>query len=158
MKQVAKYNIYKGVSTLMTFGTPIVTLACCGDFFVHNSGTSISAAGVFVILIVALLFKDKLLENFKLPPTFILCGIGLVLILMIESILVPIKIVFLTTLIATGVDEFTFKRMYKELETLLPKATETFKHFGFIFTTTNKLEKTCKQLNEQFGKENVVNG
>jgi hypothetical protein len=152
MKQVAKYNIYKGVSTAMTFGTPIVTLACCGDFFVHSSGTSISAAGVFVILILALFFKDKFLENFKMPPVFIFCGAGLGLILMIEAIMVPIKLVLLTTLIATAVDEFTFKRMYKELELLLPKVVESYKHFGFIFSTTNKLENVNKQYSEQFGK------
>lgn len=155
MKQVAKYNICKGVSTLLTFGTPIVTLACCGEFFVHSSDTSVSAAGIFVILIVALIFKDKFLTNFKIPPTWILCGIGLGLICIIESILIPIKLVFLTTLIATGIDEVTFKRMYNELDIMLPKITQTFKHFGFILTSTDKLEKTCKELNEQFGKEKL---
>ena len=59
MKNVAKYNIFKGVSTLLTFGTPLLTLSCCGDFFVHRSETAISAAGIFAIVICLLLFKDK---------------------------------------------------------------------------------------------------
>ena len=140
MKKVAKYNIYKGVSTLLTFGTPIATLACCGDMFVHRSDTALSAAGIFVLLILAVIFKDKILENFKMPPVALLTFLTFVLILMIENILTPIKTVCLTTMISTGVDEFTFKRLYKELECTLPEKTKLYKKAGFIFTTTDKLE------------------
>lgn len=140
MKQVAKYNLFKGVSTLLTIGTPIVTLAFCGDFFVHNSGTSLSAAGVFTLLIVLLFCKDKLAEEFKMPPTFIVCLVGLILICMIESILVPIKSVLTATIITTGIDEFTFKQMYKDIELRMPDRAKSYKKFGFVFTTTKKLE------------------
>ena len=64
MKPVAKYNTCKGVSTVLTVGTPIITLLCCGDMFVHKSSTAISAAGMFGILIAALFLKDKIAENF----------------------------------------------------------------------------------------------
>lgn len=140
MKQVAKYNIFKGVSTGLTIGTPIVTLACCGEFFVHNTGTSLSAAGVFTLLIVLLFMKDKIAEEFKMPPVFVLCLVGLILICMIESILVPIKSVLTATLITSGVDEFTFKQLYKNLEMRLPETAKSYKKMGFIFTTTKKLE------------------
>ena len=60
MKPIAKYNTYKGVSTVLTVGTPIITLACCSDMFVHRSETAISAAGMFGLLLAALLLKDKI--------------------------------------------------------------------------------------------------
>ena len=140
MKKVAKYNLFKGVSTLLTLGTPIATLACCGEFFVHRSDTAMSAAAIFVILIVAIFCKDKILENWKTPPAAVICLIMFILICLVETILYPIKTVCITTMIATGVDEFTFKRMYKETEALLPEKSSIFKHCGFLFTTTKKLE------------------
>lgn len=140
MKKVAKYNLLKGVSTLCTLGTPMVTLLLSGDFLIKSSSTSISAAGVFVLLIMALFFKDKILENFKMPPVFIVCLIAFVFICLIESILVPIKTVCITTMVTSGIDEFTFKRMYKELEMTFPENVSLYKHVGFIMTTTKKLE------------------
>ena len=140
MKSVAKYNILKGVSSLLTFGTPIVTLACCGEFFENRSDTSISAAGMFVLFIVLFFAKDKIVENFKLPAPFVLCLISLLLIIMIENILYPIKTVCIVTMIATAIDEFTFKSCYKKLERSLPDVVKDYKKFGFIFSTTNKIE------------------
>lgn len=139
MKNVAKYNIFKGVSTLLTFGTPLVTLSCCGDFFVHRSETAISAAGIFAIVICLLLFKDKLLENWKMPSAFLTSLIIFILILLVESIIIPIKYVCIATLISTGVDEVSFKRLYKNIETLLPEQAASFKHCGFLFTTSSRL-------------------
>lgn len=139
MKTVAKYNTFKGISMALTGATPILTLVSCGDFLVKNSGTSVSAAGIFVLLIVAILFKDKILENFKLPPAFIICGLVFVLICMIESILLPVKTVCLTTMVATGIDEFTFKRLYKKLEFKFPEEAKSSKHFGFICASSKNL-------------------
>ena len=72
MKTVAKYNTFKGVSTGLTIGTPIVTLICCGEMFVHRSDTAISAAGIFAILFSFLFFKDKIIEKFKSPSALVL--------------------------------------------------------------------------------------
>ncbi|MBR2385233.1 MAG: hypothetical protein IKA99_06490 [Clostridia bacterium] len=140
MKQVAKYNTCKGVSTTLTIGTPIVTLACCGDFFVHRSDTAISAAGMFSLFIVLLLFKDKFAEKWKMPSAFILSLLMFILLIMVEKIMLPMKYVCIATMISTGVDELTFKRFYKQIELLLPQEAQAFKHVGFIFTTTKKLE------------------
>lgn len=140
MKQVAKYNTYKGVSTALTIGTPIVTLACCGDFFVHRSDTAISAAGMFALFIVVLLFKDKFAENLKMPSAFILSSVMFILLIMVEKIMLPMKYVCIATMISTGIDELTFKRFYKQIELLLPEQAQAFKHVGFIFTTTKNLE------------------
>lgn len=140
MKTVGKYNLFKGVSTLLTFGTPLVTLFCTSNFFIYKEGPAVSAAGVFVLLILLCLFKDKLAENFKLPSAFILSATLLALLLLIQSILVPIKTICLTTMIATGVDEMSFKRLYKQIELTLPKEAAAYKHVGFLFVTTNKLE------------------
>lgn len=141
MKQVAKYNTFKGVSTALTVGTPIVTLACFGDFFVHRSDTAISAAGMFALFIVILLFKDKFAENLKMPSAFILSSVMFILLIMVEKIILPIKYVCIATMISTGVDELTFKNLYKQIEIVLPQEAQAFKHLGFIFTTTKNLEE-----------------
>ena len=139
MKTVAKYNTCKGVSTALSVGTPLVTLALCGDFFVHRSDTAISAAGIFAILIAMLFFKDKIAEKFKSPSALVVSIIVLVLILLVENILYPVKCVCIATIAACGVDELTFKNWYKQIEKGLPEDSDTYKHFGFIFTTTQKL-------------------
>ena len=139
MKTIAKYNLFKGVSTGLTMGTPIVTLACCSELFVHKSETAISAAGVFAILFAALFFKDKLLENLKMPSPFVISVIGLIVIMMIESIIAPLKIVFISTMVTTGVDTVTFRRIYKSMELDFPESAEKFKHFGFIFGKTENI-------------------
>lgn len=141
MKEVAKYNICKGVSTALTVGTPIVTLACCGDFFVHRSDTAISAAGIFAMLLACLLFKDKLAEQWKTPSAFVLSLAVFILIVFTERILTPMKYVCIATMIASGIDEVTFKRIYKQIEKLLPQEAQAFKTVGFIFTTTEKLKE-----------------
>lgn len=142
MGKVAKYNTFKGVSTLLTIGTPMITLACTGEFFVQRSESAVSAAGMFAILLAILFCKDKLLEKFKTPAPFVVCGVILALIYMIENLMYPMKLVCWVTLASTGIDEFTFRRFYKNLERELPKNADKYKHFGFIFATTNKLEET----------------
>lgn len=139
MKQVAKYNTFKGVSTALTFGTPLVTLACCGDMFVHRSETAISAAGVFAILIAALFFRDKIAEQFKAPSALVVSIAVFVLCILLENIITPIKYVCVATFAATGVDEFTFKSWYKKLERTFPAAALDYKHAGFVFASSKKL-------------------
>ena len=139
MKQVAKYNTFKGVSTALTFGTPLVTLACCGDMFVHRSETAISAAGVFAIIIAALFFRDKIAEQFKAPSALVVAIAVFVLVIMVENILEPIKYVCVATIAASGVDEFTFKSWYKAIERRFPKGAVDYKHIGFVFTSSKKL-------------------
>ena len=116
MKIVSKYNTTKAVSTLLTMGTPIVSLFSCSELYVHRSDTAISVAGVFAILLSILFFKDKIAENFKLPSPFVISVVGLAIILLIESIMDPLKIVFVSTIAATGVDAVTFRRIYKNIE------------------------------------------
>lgn len=141
MKSVAKYNIYKGVSTALTVGTPIATLCSCSDLFIHKSGTAISAAGIFAILLTLLFAKDKIAENFKVPSTFVISLVTLILLLMVERIIEPVKYVCITTMIASGVDELTFKRFYKCIEFTFPEQSQAFKHFGFMFASTNSLKE-----------------
>ena len=148
MKQVGKYNTFKGISTLLTIGTPIITLACCGDFFVARPATAISAAGVFAILIALLFAKDKLAEKIKSPSAFIISAAVLVIIVMVENILLPMKYVCIATMIASGVDELTFKRMYKALECKMPQCWQAYEHFGFIFAKTQDIfDEVQKEVN-----------
>ena len=149
MKQVGKYNTFKGISTLLTIGTPIITLACCGDFFVQRSETAISAAGVFAILIALLFAKDKLAEKIKSPSAFIISAAVLIIIVMVENILLPMKYVCIATMIASGVDELTFKRMYKALECKMPQCWQAYEHFGFIFAKTQDIfDEVQKEVNK----------
>lgn len=150
MKQVGKYNTFKGISTLLTIGTPIITLACCGDFFVERPATAISAAGVFAILIALLFAKDKLAEKLKSPSAFIVSAAVLVIIVVVENILLPMKYVCIATMIASGVDELTFKRMYKALECKMPQCWQAYEHFGFIFAKTQDIfDEVQKEVNNE---------
>lgn len=133
MSDIVKYNIFKAISTVCTIGSPIITLACCSEFFVHKSGTSLSAAGIFAILIALLFAKDKIAENFKMPSAFVLSLICFILIVLIEKIISPIKVVCIVTMITSGIDELSFKKFYKQIESTLPSTTLSRKHFGFIF-------------------------
>ena len=149
MKQVGKYNTFKGISTLLTIGTPIITLACCGDFFVERPATAISAAGVFAILIALLFAKDKLAEKIKSPSAFIISAAVLIIIVVVENILLPMKYVCIATMIASGVDELTFKRMYKALECKMPQCWQAYEHFGFIFAKTQDIfDEVQKEVNK----------
>lgn len=148
MKQVGKYNTFKGISTLLTIGTPIITLACCGDFFTERPATAISAAGVFAILIALLFAKDKLAEKIKTPSASILSAAVLVIIVVVENIILPMKYVCIATMIASGVDELTFKRMYKALECKMPQCWQAYEHFGFIFAKTQDIfDEVQKEVN-----------
>ena len=106
----------------------------------QRSDTAMSAAGVLVLILTLFFAKDKLAENFKMPAPAIVCLIGLVLVTMIENILQPVKLVLITTLCATGIDEFTFKAMYKKASHKLPELYKDYQKFGFIFATTEMLE------------------
>ena len=148
MKEVGKYNTFKGISTLLTIGTPIITLACCGDFFTERPATAISAAGVFAILIALLFAKDKIAEKIKTPSAFILSAAVLVIIVVVENIILPMKYVCIATMIASGVDELTFKRMYKALEYKMPQSWQAYEHFGFIFAKTQDIfDEVQKEVN-----------
>ena len=139
MKPVAKYNTCKGISTALTVGTPIVTLCCCSDMFIHRSETAISAAGIFAILLALLFAKDKIAENLKVPSAFVVSLVSLVAICMVEELILPLKYVCITTLCTTGVDEVTFKRMYKRIESKFPQGYESNKIAGFMVTTSSSL-------------------
>lgn len=139
MKSVAKYNLFKGISTVLTVGTPIITLCSCSELFIHRSDTAISAAGIFTLLLVALFAKDKIMEHFKVPSAFMLSVATFVLILMIESILQPVKYVCIATICTSGIDELSFKRLYKNIESTFPEHYQNNKFVGFMFTTTDKL-------------------
>ena len=136
MKLVGKYNLYKGISTLLTAGTPIVALASCSDLFVHRPDTAVSAAGVFAFLFAILFAKDKIAENFKIPSPFVISIVGLIAICMIESILYPLKIVFVSTIVSSGVDIVTFRQMYKSIENKYGESLNSYKRFGFVFAKT----------------------
>lgn len=145
MKPVAKYNLLKGASTVLTVGTPIATLACCGDFIVHRSDTALSAAGVVVLIISVYLLKDKLAEKFK-PKLWAICLIGIALIEMIKSIIMPVEMVLIATAAATGLDAATFSRFYKQLYPKLGDAAIDHTFVGYVFTTSQKLAQENEVL------------
>lgn len=139
MKAVGKYNVCKTISTLLTVGAPIITLCSCSDLFVHRSDTAISAAGIFAILLSALFLKDKIAENFKVPSAFVISAACLILLLLVESLIQPLKHVCIITLCTSGVDELTFKRLYKSMEATFPEKYKSYQFLGLMFTTTKTL-------------------
>lgn len=139
MGVVARYNIYKSISTILTIGAPLLSLASCSELFVHRSETAISAAGVFAILFALLFFKDKLLENFKAPSPLIISICGLIILHLIENIIYPMKIVFWVTVVSTGIDELTFRRLYKGIERTFGDGLNDYKRFGFLFIRSSAL-------------------
>ena len=155
MKDVGKYNIYKGVSTVLTLGSPIVTLFACGDFFLERSDRTISAAAVFTILVVLLLGRDKLAEKMKFPSAFVLSLGVLVFITIVESIIYPIKIICIVTAITSGLDKITFEHLYKNIEAVLPDIYKGFMHCGFICTTTENLQAAAEKKFMYQGVANV---
>ena len=139
MGKIAKYNTFKAISTLLTVGTPILTICSCSDLIVHRSDTAISTAGMFAILISLLFAKDKIAEHLKMPSAFVLSTVVFILIIMLESILLPMKYVCIATMCTSGIDELTFKRFYKTIEVSLPENVSHKKVAGFIFGTTKSL-------------------
>ena len=149
MTQVAKYNLYKAISTVLTVGTPIATLACCGDLFVHRTDTAISAAGVFAFLLSLLFIKDKLLEFMKTPTALKVAIIGLVFCIIADKLILTLKIVFIATIIASSVDELTFKRFYKKLLISMPQGYQEFEHFGFIWCKNSTLLVKAQEVKDE---------
>lgn len=148
MKSVTKYNTCKGVSTLLTMCTPIISLIVSGIEIVSPAG-KMSVTACLIFLIALLFMKDKIAENVKMPSALVLSIILFVLIIIIENILIPLKGILIATMVACGIDELTFKRIYKQVELSLPEQTKIFKHFGFIFTTTEKLEELNNERNKR---------
>lgn len=132
MTDVAKYNACKGVSTGLTFGAPLITAACLGDFFKQQPSTAISGAALFAVLLSVLLAKDKIAEKFKAPSALIIAVAAFAFCVVVESILYPVKVISFVTIIACGIDELTFKHIYKAVELRLPERAQTLKKFGFI--------------------------
>lgn len=148
MSNVTKYNLFKGVSTVLTVGAPIVTLMINNDMFIHQPTTAISAGGLIGILLALLFAKDKIAENFKMPSAFVTATVVLVLIVILEHIMLPVKYCCMVTMITSGVDELTFKSWYKRIEAIMPEQIKLYKHFGFMFCKNSTIEEL---VNEKAG-------
>lgn len=149
MTNVTKYNICKGVSTALVLGTPIITMFCCGDFFVGDPGKSVSSLGVLTLLFVLLFTKDKIAEHWKTPSAMVIAAIVFILCSMVKNIIVPIQIVSGLTLCAASLDEITTKSLYKRYELLLPENAKAHKVFGFIVVSLEKLLEEEKELKNE---------
>lgn len=112
-----------------------------GDFFTKRPATAISGAAVFALLLVALFTKDKLTEKFKAPSALVVAIAVEVICDIAKSILLPLKVIALVTIIACGVDELTFKNLYKHTELSLPEKAEALKRFGFYTARQATIDK-----------------
>ncbi len=140
MKEVAKYNLFKTMSLILTIGAPLITAITYSDFIVYDSSASISMAGVIAILFSALFLKDKIAENLKLPSPFVAATVLFITIQVIKSIIIPMETICGVTMLICGIDQLTFRRIYKRIELLLPEKVKAYKHFGFIFCKTDELK------------------
>ena len=139
MKQVGKYNVFKALSIFVTCVPTTITSFYFSKDMIKNSGQSISLVGVIGILIAILFLKNKIAENIKFPSPFVFATILFVIIVMIEQILYPVKCVCLVTMVVTGIDELSFKRIYKRLELFFSNTAPAYKHFGFYCCKTEKI-------------------
>ena len=141
MSNVAKYNTFKGISTALTFATPITTMLVMGESFAKSPATAISGTAVFALLLTALFAKDKLAEKFKAPSALVLAIVVFVFCIIVENILLPLKIIALMTMAACGVDELTFKNLYKHIEAGFPMQSAVYKRFGFYGVRQATIDK-----------------
>lgn len=148
MTDVAKYNACKGVSTGLTFGAPLITAACLGDFFKQQPSTAISGAALFAVLLSVLLAKDKIAEKFKAPSALIIAVAAFAFCVVVESIIYPVKVISFVTILACGADELTFKHIYKSVELGLPKRVQELKKFGFIAARQTTVDDLRSGVNE----------
>lgn len=153
MTKVAKYNLFKGISTALTFGTPIITMMISGNMFVKQPSTAISGAAVFAFLLSALLLKDKLAEKFKSPSALVISVAVFILCAVVENIILPMKIISITTIIACATDELSFKRLYKGIEIVLPQETDRVKRFGFIMARQSTVDVLSNRTDDKGGKQ-----
>ena len=144
MKRVAKYNIIKGGATLLTVGAPLATLFATSKDYIYTPEGAMSFTGILTIFLCVLLLKDKIAENWKAPSAFVVSTALFFTIIVIEHLLEPVKFVCLATMISSGVDELVLKSIYQRIESTLPEISKYYKHFGFLFTTTNNLTKEVK--------------
>lgn len=145
MTKVAKYNIFKGISTALTFGAPIVSMLCMGEAFISRPATAISGVGVFALLMSALFLKDKLAEKFRAPSALVLSIVVFVFCVLVENVIRPLKIMALVTIIVCGVDELTFKGLYKRIELAFPEQAAASKRFGFYMAKQRTIDETYKE-------------
>lgn len=143
MSTLKKYNICRGVSTLLCVGTPITVAAINGQLLVDRPSKAISLTGIIAILLVGLFCKDKLLEQLKTPTVAKVCLAIWLCIQLFRNIIEPIEQIVFYTFIVAFVDELTLKRMYNNYKTLL-LANNIIKteYFGFIFSLLSKEEVT----------------
>ena len=141
MTKVVKYNTYKGFSTALTFGTPLVTMCCVGDVFIQQPATAISGAAIFALLLAALFAKDKLAEKFKCPSALVIAIIVFVFCCIVEKVIQPLKIISLMAIVSCGVDELTFKGFYKRIELSFPQTAQSLKRFGFYATRQTTIDQ-----------------
>ena len=139
MKEICKYNIFKALSILITSIPTLLVALSFGNDIIQSSSKSISFTGLVGIFLAFLFLKNKIAENFKLPSPFIVSAVLFVLILFVESIIIPVKMTCLTVMIVCGIDELTFKRIYKRIELLLPDKKEAYKHLGFYVCKTETI-------------------
>ena len=143
MKPILKYNLLKGISMILSVGTPTSTMIILNESLADSPAGAISIAGIIVILMAALIMKDKIAENFKMPSALVLSISLFIIILLLENIIVLAKYTCVATAMICAIDELTFKSWYKRLEKSIIKKYDVdlndYKKIGFIFGTSKKI-------------------
>lgn len=144
MNFVMKYNILKGISSLLTVGTPSAIMIIMNIALADTPAGAISIVGIISILFAIFFLKDKIAENFKLPSPLVTAIIILVAVLLLENVILLVKYTCIVMIAICGIDELTFKSWYKRLEKQFIKThtnidLNDYKKLGFIISTTKKL-------------------
>ena len=79
---------------------PVAVLLCKFPDFIHDTGKTISAAGILVAIILAMIFKDATRKLFATPSAFKTCIFVFLLSLVAVNLGEQLLIISLTALIA----------------------------------------------------------
>lgn len=143
MKPILKYNLLKGISMILSVGTPTSTMIILNESLADSPAGAVSIAGIIVAMMSILIMKDKIAENFKMPSAFVAATALFIIILLLENIIVLAKYTCLITALICGIDELTFKGWYKRLEKTVNKTYSVdlndYKKLGFVIGTSKKI-------------------
>lgn len=100
MPKIKKTTWIKASALTVQAVPPVVVLCCKFPVFIAKTGATISAAGILVAIILALIFRDATKKIFKTPSAFKTCIIVFLISLIAVSLGEQMLIISSTALIS----------------------------------------------------------
>lgn len=97
---MTKANWIKTAQIAVTAVPPVVVLCCYFPDFIKDTGTTISAAGLLVAIILACIFRDQTKKLFQTPSAFKICLCVFILSLIFVNLGEQMLVISTTALIS----------------------------------------------------------